>query len=1026
MIELDKNYNPQNSGTEFDKDLLDSLPLPIYDAYKLLENQSDYEKSLQILCLSLIPWTCQYIALILSGEYLSSDHEPSFEVTDNLVNMVKKPGPGKWIGFTRTAAGYFMEHNTKVLSHEAVSTLNRVLNSKDQPMVRVPGNENRLEYTDALINIRNRFAHSRSISGEKARELYGDYFQIWKAWINIVKEVFRLRLLYSTAPENPMIAFDTRPFEKSSLPPEIDRNSIILYDEKERTHIRLYPVIVTYTETSGGSAELAFLEEIKSRYLFYLQGENFFRLKDEFQILSKMIESKTITEDVVTAQDLTIKTFAERIDRITGQTITGFKDALKYIPEMYIDRPALTGKLNSWLKSSLPACILTGDPGTGKTSLIANFCINRREEGDHVLLLEASSLKESDITMIIEKELNLGSPLKECLDAIQKQNITSSGEGNSKKFIIVIDAVNEFIGKENENRTRLWREINTLAGILDLYKPVLKCLVTTRTDLWSVDFPERSTAYDILKEKLYWRDNGEGFPRIMLGDLTEDEAGEIFEKARVTIPSMAVNNSFDELSEKAKKVLCNPFLMRLALVTYSEKRMPALTRNKIERKYAKAKITEEKDKTTVLFALLERMSELKKTEVTFDEFLSGQTKSMFRKKVSDKDRVNLEKLIFDPRPTSPYKKLLREGIIEERSDDSTIKSKEKIRFSQEKIIDIIYPEFLMRTFKEFKIPLLVVGISLLLVVGSNIMDFKASIKENVEKVQNELKMSGQKPENIDQISTLSSDLITRIIYLKTMMSGSTILFLLVAMGGFTVIAIYLRFFLAKTSKTDLPTKFVTEKFNVKLQEQNRKKMFYPVILLGGFMALSVWLENIHKPIPDLVLYIILCILILGWNMGLSFFVVLKNANSPQEAFCMFGRQDLINQLAGVVISIPLLLFLNFGVIQISNHLSVESDEKYQSAKREWESAATVGSLRNNDPEIFNVIDQKLVKLEKQAINSDFSRKRSSSRAFFIGKYFFYAFCIMYPVYLIFRYLAGFWLFRILKRRLKPVETTDHN
>jgi hypothetical protein len=102
-------------------------------------------------------------------------------------------------------------------------------------------------------------------------------------------------------------------------------------------------------------------------------------------------------------------------------------------------------------------------------------------------------------------------------------------------------------------------------------------------------------------------------------------------------------------------------------------------------------------------------------------------------------------------------------------------------------------------------------------------------------------------------------------------------------------------------------------------------------------------------------------------------------------------------------------------------LSIESDLKYQSSKRQWESAGAVGSLRSSDPEIFNVINQKLIELEKQAIKADFSRKKSSSKAFFMGKSLFYAFCIIYPVYLIIRYLAGFWLFRMLKRRLKSVE-----
>jgi len=136
MIELDKKYNPQNSGTEIEESLMKSLSLPIYDALNLLENKGDYEKSLQVLCLSLIPWTYHYIALILSGEYLASEHEPSFAVTDSLINMVKKPGPGSWIGFTRAASAYFVENKTRVISNETITKLNSILNGKDQPQVK--------------------------------------------------------------------------------------------------------------------------------------------------------------------------------------------------------------------------------------------------------------------------------------------------------------------------------------------------------------------------------------------------------------------------------------------------------------------------------------------------------------------------------------------------------------------------------------------------------------------------------------------------------------------------------------------------------------------------------------------------------------------------------------------------------------------------------------------------------------------------------------------------------------------------
>ena len=1016
MVELDRKYNPGNSGTQLDEDFLKSLPLPLFDAYRLLEKESDFEKSLHILCLSLIPWTCQYIALILSGEYLSSEDEPSVEVTDNLLNMVKKPGPGKWMGFTRSAALYFMGHKTRVIPKEAIAKLDRLLNSKELPMAKIPGNENKLEYSDALINIRNRFAHSRLISVDKAKELFLDYFLIWKAWIMLIRDICEPRLLYRTSPAGQFQPFDNRPFEPDTRDSYPDSGTIILWNKKQGEHIKLYPVIVTYSEDSAKNAGVAFLEEIKSRYLFYLQGENFFRLKDEFVILSKMIESKTIAENVVSAQDLTLQTFSERIDRITNQTITGFTDALKYIPEMYVDRPSVSEKLDKWIDSEFAGCILTGNPGTGKTSIVASWCTQRKEKGDHVLLMEASSLKESDITSIIEKDLNLGSPLKDCLDAIQKQNVSSGIDANAKRFIIVVDAINEFTGKENESRGRLWREINSLVSILNLYRPYLKCLVTTRSDLWSVDFPGRNSAYDLLKDKLYWSDSNDGFPRIILGDLFTDEAGMIFEKARKTIPSMAVLTSFDELTEKTREVLCNPFLLRLALVTYNERKMPALTRSSIERRYAKERITEEKDKTTVLFALLERMSELRKTEVTFDEFLYGQTsKSMFKPKMSDKDRKNLEKLIFDPRPGSPYKQLLKEGILEEKSDSADIQSREKIRFSQEKIVDIIYPEFQARSFRIMKMPLILVGICLLLMVAAGYFDVKGTIADNFKLVQIGLGKSACEPGVTARVSQLSADWIKRAFLVDRLESGSITFFALLVMAVSTVLLVSLRFLIARMAKVDLPTKYITEKFNVLQQQINRKRMFYLMAIL--FVLMFGWMKLAYKSVPDYVFYSVMLVILIFWNLIIGIRVVLKNANTPQDAFCLFGKSDLLYQSLGFMIIIPFLLLLNAGVSYIGKSINLESDKKFQHIKQEWVSDNAVKTLQNGNPEIYSEINNKLMEIEKKVIKSNIINKKSESAYFFIGKAIFYASCIVYPVYIVIRYLMGFWLFRILQRRM---------
>jgi len=1014
MVELDKKYNPGNTGTELDQSLLSSLPLPIYEAYKLLENQTDYEKSLQVLCLSLIPWTYQYIALILSGEYLESKYEPSFEVTDSLLNMVKKPGPGKWIGFARVASGYFMKHETSVVSHEAISVFNAILNEKNKPQVKVPDNENRLDYTDALISVRNRFAHSRSFTNEKATELFQNYFLIWKAFIVIIKEIFTPRLLFRSSADNTFQAFDHRSLDIGKLPSDLDNKFTLLWNDEKEIFIRLYPLIVNYSEDPKTNGGAAFLEEIKNKYLFYLQGDSFFKLKDEFEVLSGIIDSKTVREEEVTAGSLTFKTFGERIDRITSHTISDFQDALKYIPEIYLDRPAIADNLDSWLESNIPGCIIAGNPGTGKTSLITNWCIQRGTKGDHVLLFEASSLRESDITAIIEKELNLASPLKDCLDAVQKQNIELSGDRKPKRFIIVIDALNEFTGTNNESRSRLWREINSLISILNLYNPYLKCLVTTRSDLWAVDFPGKTSAYDMLKEKYFWGETKKGFPRVLLGDLSLAEAGEIFDKARNSVPSMAVQNSFDQLTERTKRVLCNPFFLRLALITFNGRKVPGLTKSKLQKHYAKERITEEKDKKIVLFALLERMSELRKTEVTIDEFLYAEERVKSKKKVSEKEKKNLEKLMYDPRPQSSYKKLIREGIIEEKTDEGGIESKEKIRFPQEKITDIIYNEFKQRDLNQKIKMVIILAIISFLAFGFVAFKMEKDCQTFNNKIKTEFGKEIKDQVKSVQIYNISSLLIKSVFHTYIKRVGLLGIILGIVVFSSIILLTYSFFWGARFIRNDLPSRFIKEKFN----EIKQKKIWYILIpylfyfLILYFIAFSNQPQSIDPrriflfSTPFLLIYYFFADLILG------FIIVYRNANSPQDAFSMFGKNGVIQTCFEWIPTILIIIVFFWGSPKVPNLMDINKDEKLNNMRLKWNSDEAVIYLKDQYPDIYSKINKKslnFINNDKLKLIDNFISELVNIVSFSL--------LILFFVYIILQYFIGFLLFKILKRRL---------
>ncbi|MFC1552032.1 hypothetical protein ACFL6P_05630 [Candidatus Latescibacterota bacterium] len=613
MCELDKNYHSDLKAISLSKDLLNSLPQPIADIITYIETEDDPQLKLQALCLTLIPLTFQYFALILSSEYLFTADPPDIDVMDNLWGMIRRPGTGKWVGFIRSATDYFSERKTQVIPQEAIQAFQKTLLSDKRPRVRFPDRK-RLDYYEALINMRNRFAHSRQIPKERAEEMFSDHYLIWKALISILPDAFEPRVLIADEVGISYYPHDNRNFENDRIRPSETDASLILWNDKTGAWLKILPLVIAIYETENQNGEALMLEEVKGKNLLYLYHDTVVKRKEEFRELIHLLDARSKQEESITSEELTVPIFGERIDRITHKTLMNFEDTFKFIPGMFIVRESFSKRLDSWLEDERPGCIIVGEPGVGKTSLVADWCIKRRDQGDHVLLLEASKLDYSDIPKILENLLNLRSPLNDCLDSVYKQSKDVRKDIERIRFIIVIDAINEFVGSGVDNRTVLWREINSLIDRIDGYRPFFKCLVTTRSDLWKSDFPKKDSADYSLKRRLYYGDEEEKFPRISVGSLKQKEAEEIYEKARISLPGMVPLTPYNRLPEKTKSLIINPFSLRLVVQTFHDREVPSLTITKLNSAFTKEKVLEEKEKKDILFRLHESVSRQNKVD----------------------------------------------------------------------------------------------------------------------------------------------------------------------------------------------------------------------------------------------------------------------------------------------------------------------------------------------------------------------------------------------------------------------------
>ena len=713
---------------------------------------------------------------------------------------------------------------------------------------------------------------------------------------------------------------------------------------------------------------------MKGRNLLYPYKERLIRRAGhEFEQLMASISARTPKSIPLTGEIVTAALVGAQVDRLTKRTLSNYKDSLKYIPEIYLKREAIENQLDEWVESetSKPACILLGDPGVGKTSLVSHWCEHRQQDaGNYVFLMPASQLENTDIRRIMESRLKFSPELtlSDCLETIKKQ-LRSEHEGDlARRFIIIFEAVNEYNEtKTGDNRFLLWREMNSLIGTLEGYRPYFKCLITTRSDLWKADFPSRAILNEKLNQNLYHAVECVSpidFPCLCVGPLEDIEAENIYEDSRLKKPGMSPNTAYCSLSEATKSMIRNPFLLRLLLQVFHNKDVPSISVGKLSRRFAQERALQEDEQRMVLFRLLERIGELRKTEITLEELLSDQAskkvptkneKLLWKKgdRASKTQTQSLDEIIFDVNLNGPYKRLLEDGIVSERSIGEGKSGEVLLSFAQEKITDIMYAEFqrqeLKKVHKRNKFILITLA-ALALVVCSTLATLKALTPRAALLSLSDSGFTMEEITNLVDLTSAANAVILDRINL------AFALFLAFAAFFFTIPDIYFvrtRIMLARYSKGDLFARFQKERLTQ--QVGIYKKYFYlPAYLYICFLlvgAIQSHLENapvekVLNPVVDGFVPILLMLFVL--TLLLRIFVIFRFTAQPEAVHAFFGYHAAkLNFLRQVpeVLTLALLLLLLPPALEMFN---LRSDTHLLNTRKELVESPVYRRLQLSD------------------------------------------------------------------------------
>ena len=430
---------------------LERYPTPLAISLQRL----DLAKSPHERCFKLIEAITQlgkYVGLVGASDYLRKERNHP-QLTELLTSKLARPHVSTWYDIVRLnvsdpesflpqLAHTWKALNSSELTQDLQLTGLLLLNERGEEIERSVS----LSPISFLLNFRNTIAHKTSLSedllrvyseeAERALKLVlGQLSWLWEYTLIARCEDDRLTDTITLRGAREALDYDdSAEIEVVLQSPERDRELLLLPFYIAQKHISVERADME----RAGQGELVVLEDIQDRHLLYLSpatGEGYLN-QAYHPIWQGLIQSKT--EQLIAPLELyeaSCLTLHERSDHRLGlsQAHSGVtsKTRDQYFPRDEYERP-----LEKWLNHPAPLCIVSGEGGMGKTTLIAQQARLWSERGHVVLWCSAMRSALTSIESFVAQELGLARDLSTSI----VQEILSEEDLH---LIVVIDGLNE-------------------------------------------------------------------------------------------------------------------------------------------------------------------------------------------------------------------------------------------------------------------------------------------------------------------------------------------------------------------------------------------------------------------------------------------------------------------------------------------------------------------------------------------------------------------------------------------------------
>jgi tetratricopeptide (TPR) repeat protein len=566
-----------------------------------------------VLVQLLFQHTLKYLTLLSMAEYFEQD--AANPELNRLLGALQRPQYGHWVAFLHSAEKHFATRPPAFFPE-----LRGILRTPVRKGLSAASLVDRFVATkNALISHRNGlYGTPLAEIREALHGLEEPYF----AWLESLAWLTRYPLCVRT-PEGLLRLSGETPAVFANPAPDVPAQLFFVCDDRPRVAFPLYFWLGT-----GGHPGLYLFEGATPRQVVYLSHDACHVERDPAVVgaLVERFTRKHLQLEAIVGE-LHADALADAAADATRACLARFGDQGRYTATLFVRRPALDDAFAWWRAGGLPGMLLTGDAGSGKSTVAYRLAEDLVAEGAVALLLPARELGSYDsagITRSILKHLRRREPLGEVLEAL-----------GGRELFVLLEAL------EDAADPAL-----LLASVVGLMREHgVRFVVTVRTTV----LPSLGALLADAPFARFTTSGGER-PWFTLERLDDAEFEAFFERYRAAhgIPTTSL-----ELTRASVLALRSPLLLKLACETFRGEALPPhVSLHRVFGRYLAQKIG---DPIT------------RRLDPACDAFLLRFVALLYERRVS---RLDLADLLDDPALGRqglgpPLEELLSEGLLSE-------------------------------------------------------------------------------------------------------------------------------------------------------------------------------------------------------------------------------------------------------------------------------------------------------------------------------------------------------------------------